>query len=167
MRIFEKHELRSGTPTETDELSSLGQVFLAGNQNNFPTCWTWEPLDLQAIISILGSPTLLVTGMMIVWREKMKRFSMYNESSQAFATQGHRSHSFDRPDLIARICNQNAHAIMKDLPSSSEELSGLKSIGVAAKLELHGRNNPQWHIFLSVEVELLETFRVRYTLMRA
>ena len=132
MRMVEERELQEGTHSGVDSLP--GKLFLPSNHKNSPAYWRMKRLDVQALVAKLGPPSLFITITMNVWRDEMKRLGFDIQHTGAFTPQGSKPRPFDRPDIIARVYNQFANNILRDLEKHSDQIFGRDCVAIAAKL---------------------------------
>ena len=133
-----------------------GRLILPSNHKNSPAYWKRKRLDVQALLAKLGPPTLFITITVNVWCEEMKRLGFDKEHTRAFIPQGDKPRALDRPDIVARVYNQFANQILRDLENNSEDIFGYECIAIVAKLEFQERNTPYHHILLWLECGVLE-----------
>ena len=148
-------------------LQHLGRLYLQDTVINSPVYWKGKRLDVQAIVARRGPPTLFVTVTMNVWREEMHRIGLDNEHTGAFTPQADKPRPFDRPDVVARVCNQYSHAVMHQLEKKSKYIFGLRCIAIGGKLEFQERNTPHHHILLWMEGGVLEDIGVINNIIKA
>ena len=154
-RIVEERELIQAADPDVEEFN-VGRLYLPDNVTNTPAYWKARLLDVQAIVYRRHIPSLFITLTMNPWREEMRRMGLDTENRSAFQPQGDRPRVFDRPDLVARVYNQQANAFMKDLKDNSFEYFGRHCVGITGKLEFQARNTPHHHILLFLEGGLLD-----------
>ena len=133
-RLVEERELIQGVDDEGN-LAAPGRLYLQDTVINSPACWKGKSLDVQAIVARSLPPTLFVTVTMNAWREEMHRLGLDNEHTGAFIPQADKRRPFDRPDVVARVYNQYAHAVTHQLEKKSKDIFGLRCIAIAGKLE--------------------------------
>ena len=134
---------------------------------NSPAYWKGKRLDVQAIAARRGPPTLFVTVTMNIWREEIHRRGLDNGHTGAFTPQADKPRPFDRPDVVARVYNQYANAVMHQLEKKSKVIFGLRCIAIAGKLEFQENNTPHHHILLWLEGGVLEDIDFINNIIRA
>lgn len=85
--MVEEQELRAGTHTGTDDTGPPGKVFLPGSHKNSQAYWRQKRFYVQAMIALLGSPTLFITIKITIWRNEIKRLVLDTANRSSFSAQ--------------------------------------------------------------------------------
>ena len=112
-RMATESEVEIATRADGTIDPSAGRLFLPDTVINSPAYWKQKRLDLQAIVTRKGPPTLFITVTMNPWREELNKLGMDTVNKSAFTPVTGIPRVFDRPDLMARVYNQFSHAIFQ------------------------------------------------------